>query len=200
MDERIFLLQFSHILSEVHCMKIWEFFFQPPLVLCYAVPDSVPPRLAALTVVTTKGFWDLTQCLLLPQGCVFLDDYDPSEYDPFFRRRAESAGGCEEVWSPPLTRRKLTERVTDVLLGAALEEHLLVLLTHSYCIQGCLNMVFTRNTVWIYTKPSFWGTVARAGGSLFSSFQIHCGSTGGVLSKEGWRAPRQAQCVLCRRK
>lgn len=94
MDGGIFLLQFSHFLSEVQCMKIWEFFFQPPLVLCYAVPGSVPPRLAALTVI----FWDLTQYLFLPQGYVFLDDYDPSEYDPFFRRRAQAAGRCEEVW------------------------------------------------------------------------------------------------------
>ncbi|XP_066036112.1 protein FAM228B isoform X2 [Chamaea fasciata] len=26
------------------------------------------------------------------KGYVFLDDYDPSEYDPFFRRRAQTAG------------------------------------------------------------------------------------------------------------
>lgn len=90
MDGGIFLLQFSHFLSEVQYMKIWEFFFQPPLVLCHAVP--VPPRLAAFTVTTTKSFWDLTQYLLLPQGYVFLDEYDPSEYDPFFQKT------CTDSW------------------------------------------------------------------------------------------------------
>ncbi|XP_063280287.1 protein FAM228B [Prinia subflava] len=45
------------------------------------------------------------------KGYVFLDVYDPSEYDPFLRRRAQAAGRCEEVWSPTGTSRKPAERV-----------------------------------------------------------------------------------------